>query len=233
MSFAKSVKILGDSILKGVQLNSENNRYCINNNIDVKKISETYSLDIENLSHFGYTISSGEKLLRSRLEKGMTCDAVIMDYGGNDCDFKWQQISDDPTAIHMPNTPLDVFEISYKRIIALLKERGITPILTTLPPIDPQKYFNWFCADKLNRENILSWLGGVNTIYRYQENYSRAIEKIAKEAEVDCIDLRGAFLSCRRIDDLLCEDGIHPNTNGQKVIEGAFMAFAEKRLAHA
>jgi lysophospholipase L1-like esterase len=73
----------------------------------------------------------------------------------------------------------------------------------------------------------------VNTIYRYQENYSRAIEKIAKEAEVDCIDLRGAFLSNRRIDDLLCEDGIHPNTNGQKVIEGAFMAFAEKRLAHA
>lgn len=233
MSFDKSVKILGDSILKGVQLNSENKRYCIDNNIDLKKIGETFSLDIENLSRFGYTVSAGEKLLSARLEKGMTCDAIIMDYGGNDCDFKWQEISKNPTAIHMPNTPLDVFEDTYKRVISLLKSRSIVPIVTTLPPIDPQKYFNWFCSDKLNRENILSWLGGVNTIYRYQENYSRSIEKIAEKMKIDCIDLRGAFLSRRRIDDLLCDDGIHPNTKGQKVIENAFMTYAEKKLAHA
>ena len=233
MSFDKSVKVLGDSILKGVQLNSENKRYCIDNNIDVQRISDAFSLDIENLSRFGYTVLAGEKLLSARLERGMTCDAIVMDYGGNDCDFKWQAISDDPTAVHTPNTPLDVFESAYKRIITLLKDKGITPIITTLPPIDPERYFNWFCSDKLNRDNILTWLGSVNTIYRYQENYSRAIENIAKEMKVDCIDLRGAFLCRRRIDDLLCEDGIHPNTKGQKVIENAFMSFAEKKLAHA
>ena len=233
MSLVKSIKILGDSILKGVQLNKENNRYCIDNNIDINAISDKYSLEIENLSRFGYTITAGERLLNQRMEKGMTCDAVVMDYGGNDCDFKWKEISDDPSALHMPNTEIGVFEATYRRIIAFLKGKGITPILTTLPPIDPQKYFNWFCSDKLNKENILSWLGGVNTIYRYQENYSRCIEKIATDTDTDFVDLRGAFLANRRIDDLLCEDGIHPNTNGQKVIERAFMDFADRKLVKA
>ena len=230
MSVIKSIKVFGDSILKGVQLNKENKRYFISNNIDINAIGERFSLDIENFSRFGYTITSGEKLLNQRLENGMVCDAVLMEFGGNDCDFKWQEISDNPKGEHKPNTSIETFEDSYRRIIAFLKGRGITPILTTLPPIDPQRYFNWFCSDKLNRENIMSWLGSVNTIYRYQENYSRCIERIAKDTNTECVDLRGAFLSNRRIDDLLCEDGIHPNTNGQKVMERAFVDFASRMV---
>ena len=233
MSLTRSVKVFGDSILKGVQLNCENNRYCINNSIDIQRISEDFSLDIENLSHFGYTITAGERLLSSRLEKGMTCDVILMDYGGNDCDFRWKEISENPTSNHFPNTSIELFEETYKRIISVLKNKGITPIITTLPPIDPQRYFDWFCSDKLDKKNILSWLGDVNTIYRYQENYSRCIEKIATDTNTDCIDLRGAFLSNRRIDDLLCEDGIHPNTKGQKVMEKAFIDFVRRKTALA
>jgi lysophospholipase L1-like esterase len=116
-------------------------------------------------------------------------------------------------------------------MIAILKEKGIVPVLTTLPPLDPQRFFDWFCKG-LNAENVLKWLGNVGTIYRQQEKYSRTVEKIALETGAYLVDLRGAFLAHKRIDHLLCADGTHPNTEGQKVITAAFLDFAEKmRLA--
>ena len=230
MDIVKKIIVYGDSILKGVQINKENKRYFVDNNIDTDAIGEKFDLNIENLSKFGCTLPKGSKLIEKALENGLNCDALIMDFGGNDCDFNWKEVSDNPDKDHQPHTPLDIFIKTYKDIIAKLKDAGILPILTNLPPIEPHKYFNWFTSNGLNKENIMKWLGNVSTIYRYQENYSRSVEKIAVETDCPLVDLRGAFLKHRRIDDYLCEDGIHPNTAGQKLIEDAFSAFAKNRL---
>jgi len=148
-----------------------------------------------------------------------------MDYGGNDCDFNWKAISENPEAKHIPNTPINVFADTYHKIITNLKQKRILPILTTLPPLESQRFFDWFCKG-LNKDNVLNWLGDVNAIYRYQENYSRMVEKIAATTRVPLIDLRGAFLNIRSIKTLLCEDGVHINTEGQKLMTKAFVEFA-------
>lgn len=218
MDFIKRLKLFGDSILKGVQLNFESKRYCVNNKIGLSEIGEKYGVEIENESKFGCTITKGAVMLEKALEKGLCCDAVLMDFGGNDCDFKWAEIAESPNREHLPNTPIDLFTETYCKIIRALKKREILPILTTLPPIDPQRYFNWFCSGGLNQGNILQWLGDITTIYRYQERYSRQIEKIAKKENCPLIDLRGAFLENRKIGGYLCQDGIHPNTEGQRII---------------
>lgn len=228
MDIIKKVDIYGDSILKGVQINPENKRYHVDNHIDIDMISKTHDVEIENYSKFGCTVTKAESILTAQLEKGFSCDTVIMDFGGNDCDFKWKEISENPDNLHLPNTPMDIFVSTYKKIIRTLKENKILPVLTTLPPLDPQRFFDWFCKG-LNRENVLKWLGSVNTIYRYQEWYSREVEKIAREENVPLVDLRGAFLKHFRVDYLLCEDGVHPNTEGQKVITSAFLEFAKER----
>ncbi len=230
MNVVKQIKVFGDSILKGIQLDQEDMRYRVNNHIDIDMLSKKYSLLIENCSKFGCTITKGRQLLQKRLENGLTCYAVVMDYGGNDCDFNWRAVAAEPDAEHRPNTPMDIFVDTYHEMIDMLKSRGILPILTNLPPIEPYRFFDWFCQG-LNKENILRWLGGHNTIYRYHENYSRMIEEIARKAQVPLVDLRGAFLSKRRIDDLLCVDGTHPNTSGQRLITTAFSDFAAKRAA--
>lgn len=230
MNVIKRISVFGDSILKGIQINPKNMRYCVNNHIDVEMISKTYSLSIENHSQFGCTIKKGDITLQRRLESGMKCDMIVMDYGGNDCDFNWKSISEHPDKEHFPHTPLDSFVNTYHQIISKLKKKGILPILTTLPPLEPQRFFDWFCKG-LNQDNVLKWLGNINSIYRYQENYSRTIEKIASAANVPLVDLRGAFLMNRRIDGLLCLDGTHPNTQGQKIITSAFMNFAERMAA--
>lgn len=226
MKIIKKIEVFGDSILKGIQINPRNNRYHVENHIDIGLLSMKYSLSIENNSKFGCTITKGVSLLENRLVHGMSCDTVILEYGGNDCDFNWKEISARPYDEHIPNTPLDVFIETYQKIITKLKGMGVRVILTTLPPLEPQRFYDWFCRG-LNKVNVLEWLGNVSTIYRVQESYSRAVEKVAYETNCLLVDLRGAFLRHRRIDNLLCEDGTHPNTDGQRIITGAFLEFAE------
>lgn len=223
-----NVRIYGDSILKGIQINPANKKYYINNNIDVKTLSEKYSIQIKNCSSFGCTVTKGRTMLKKSLEN-LGCDAIVMDYGGNDCDYNWKAISEAPEGNYFPNTPIELFVETYHDIIDTLKKKGILPILTTLPPLDPQSFFNWFCRD-LNKKNILMWLGEIKNIYYHQESYSKTIEKIALDTHVPLVDLRGAFLKSGNVSALLCEDGTHPNTSGQKIIASSFNNFANRLL---
>ena len=228
MKVKKNVEIFGDSILKGVQINPKNMRYHVDNNIGVSTIEKKYSIVVRNFSKFGCTVTKGLALIEKRLKNDdRRCDAIVMNFGGNDCDFNWKAISDCPGADHQPNTPLDIFAETYRKIIGLIKEKGIRPVLTTLPPLDAQRFFHWFCGG-LNRENVLEWLGSVESIYRWQENYSRTVETIAEETGALLVDLRGAFLKQRKLQHLLCLDGTHPNTEGQRVITQGFLDFIER-----
>jgi len=222
------IEVFGDSILKGVQLDDENKRYHVDNNIDVSMLEEKFKLNISNFSKFGCTISKALSLIEKRIRKGeLQCDAVVLNLGGNDCDFDWKAVSEFPDADHQPNTPLDVFYEKYCKIIEYLKENGIHPIITTLPPLDAQKFFNWFCGGLDKKANVIKWLGTVESIYRWTENYSRTVENIAAETGALLVDLRGAFLKHRKLEHLLCADGTHPNTEGQRVITQSFLEFIE------
>ena len=230
MSLIRKIEVFGDSILKGIQLNPQSGRYCVNNNIDVDMLSNRFSLKIVNRSIFGCTVKKGRDMLFRYLNGKPDCEAVLMNYGGNDCDFNWKAISDNPGAKHEPNTPIREFLKTYRDMLKQVCGRGISPVVTNLPPLEPQRFFDWFCKG-LNKENILHWLDGINSIYRYQEKYSRAIEELARKDGVMLVDLRGAFLREIRIGRFLCEDGIHPNTEGQKLITKELAKFCAAALA--
>ena len=223
----KKIGVFGDSILKGIQLDRITKKHIVKNDIDIDKIGGKHLVSIDNFSLFGSTINKGKTLLQRHLER-KNFDIVLLEHGGNDCDFNWAKIAENPSHNHIPNTPILTFVDTYIKIIHSLKEKHIEPIITTLPPLEPQRFFDWFCKG-LNKDNVLKWLGSVNTIYRWQERYSRTIEYIGRMTNTIVIDLRGAFLNHFRIDDLLCEDGIHPNTKGQNIITEAFLNFTRER----
>jgi len=232
MDLHRNVEVFGDSILKGVQLDDESKRYHVDNNIDVIMLEKKFRLSISNFSKFGCTISKALTLIEKRFRSDQPqSDAIVTNLGGNDCDFDWRAISERPEDDHQPNTPLDLFTDTYRKIIELLRSRGIRPILTNLPPLDAQRFFDWFCGGLENKSNVLKWLGSVESIYRWQENYSRTIEKVAEETGALLVDLRGAFLKHKHIAHLLCVDGTHPNTAGQKVITQGFLDFIEQSRA--
>ena len=229
MNIIRKIEVFGDSILKGIQVNAHNRRYHVNNNIDVDMLSKKFSLRIVNRSRLGCTVTRGKSVVEKFLNEAPDCNAIVMDYGGNDCDFDWKAISADPGAHYEPKTPISMFVKIYSGIVEKIKKSGIRPVITNLPPIEPQRYFDWFCKG-LNKENVLRWLEGVSTIYRFQEFYSKTVEEIARNTGAMLVDLRGAFLKERQIGRFLCEDGIHPNTEGQKLITQEFARFCTSVL---
>jgi len=231
MKIFRNIEIFGDSLLKGVQVNPHNMRYHVDNNIDIDGIEHAHLLNIKNYSKFGCTVTKGLALIDRRLKKNDAfCDAIVMNYGGNDCDFNWREVAERPNDEHLPNTPLDTFIDTYHVIIDRLKKSGIRPILATLPPLDAQRFFDWFC-NGLNKENIIKWLGSVDAIYRWQENYSNAVKKIATDTNSLLVDVRNEFIRHENSGRFICQDGAHVNTEGQKLITQAFLNFIEQTKA--
>ena len=152
-------------------------------------------------------------------------DVVVLEYGGNDCDFDWADVAAHPDDEHQPHTPINDFVACYREMIDMLMQRGIRPILMSLPPLDASRYFDWITKGGLNRENILHWLGDVQRIYRFHERYSIAITNLARQLNCRYVDVREAFLAVPRCGDLLCADGIHPNEKGHRVMQEAFAGF--------
>lgn len=206
------IQVYGDSILKGVTLDEGSVKYRIN---DFFKDTN----DIENYSKFGCTVEKGSEILNRNIVKGKTGKIAFLEYGGNDSDFNWEEISKDPDNEYFSKTPIKEFENKYTEMIHRIKENNMKPVLFNLIPVEAENYLNWICRNGLNKQNILKWLGDVFAIYRYQEQYSRKIEEISVKENCDIIDVRGAFLKNRRIKGLYASDGIHPSVYGQAIIK--------------
>lgn len=227
--------IYGDSILRGVVMDPQSGKYVTLPHDDFTAFSEKADVDVVNKSKFGYTVERGITLI-SRAIMGKTekpCDVMIVEYGGNDCNFNWREVSNTPDEEHLPSTPLPRFREALGGLVSTLKRLQIRPVLVTLPPIDADRYIDYIVKETpgTDKNRILSWLGDTQMIYRYQELYSSVITKLAYETGTLYVDLRTAFLDKHNYRDLLCADGIHPNASGHALIGDAFRCAREKILA--
>ena len=216
------INIWGDSVLKGVIFDELRNRYTTLEDDSASLVSKDLGLEIKNNARFGLTAPKAEKLLLAALEKGVDCQTAIIELGGNDSDFNWAKVAEDPDMNHLPNTTLDVFKTSITNMVNALRKHNIVPILVDLPPIDAEKYFAWIVKNGLDKDKILNWLGDVQRIYRYHECYSLAVTKLARTLNCHFIDIREAFLLEVNYSRLLCVDGIHPNSEGHKLMNKVF-----------
>jgi acyl-CoA thioesterase I len=218
----KKIEVWGDSVLKGIIFDEEKMKYKkLIENIALKDLDK-FGLDIKNNAHFGMTAPKASKLIQDKLKKGFDCEIVVIEFGGNDCDYKWAEISDNPHKEHKPNTPLDIFKICITNMVTTFRNLNIEPIMVNLPPLDAKKYFE--CVTKgLSKENILYWLGDVQHIYRHHECYNLCIMKLAHQLGCDLIDVREPFLKESNTTRFLCEDGIHPNEAGYELMNRTFL----------
>lgn len=210
--------VLGDSISKGIIYNEEKEKYISLKGNYVDLLQNSLKGTINNVAKFGNTILRGIERLQRDVLKNKP-DIVLIEFGGNDCDFDWQEIADNPYGEHKPKTDFAVFKIHLKELIRTLENVNITPVLMTLPPLDPDRYFKWISKNNVEiGKNILKWLGSVNKIYWWQERYNSAIISIAEETKTRLIDVRSAFLNYPDFRQFICADGIHPNEKGHEII---------------
>lgn len=222
-----SIIIWGDSILKGITFNAEQSKYTLIKENAARLVTQVLGISLFNRSKMGRTITQASNAVSSDLAKGCAGEVALIEFGGNDCDFCWEEIARDPLAEHQPKTPLPVFEAHLRTIVGTVHDAGIRLLLMTLPPLHAQRYFDFITLNGLNKENILSWLGGdVQMIYRWHERYNGAILRVAAETSTHVVDVRDAFLAERRYEELLAPDGIHPNEPGHRRIADVFLAYA-------
>ena len=179
----------------------------------------------------GATVRKGRQLVERDAARGFDAQYALVGYGGNDSDFDWQAISDDPTGEHHPKTELPEFRRILAETVELLRQKGVQPLLMTLPPIDAEKYLRFICRGGADRSRILSWLGDCQMIYRYQELYSDTVAAVAAEQAVPLIPVRRAFLWDLNYCRMISPDGIHLNMTGYRRLIDTIGRWARENLA--
>ncbi|MBO5922217.1 MAG: SGNH/GDSL hydrolase family protein [Bacteroidaceae bacterium] len=221
-----NIAALGDSLTRGVVLNSEN-RYSVLKGSFIDIISEKLNLSIKNYAKFGCTIGFGHNVIDRHSSDISATDVTFLEFGGNDCDFDWRGIADNPTSEHTPKTILDSFKVQFLSLIERVRTLGSKPIILSLPPIDSNAYFSFISRfmNEEQRANIIRWLGGdIDIITRWHETYNKALFEISESTGTPIIDITSPFENYNGdMMALMCSDGIHPNAQGHELIAGSIV----------
>lgn len=209
--------IFGDSVARGVIFDAALGKYEFIRSGFVTMVERCFQIQVDNFSRFGCTVTKGGILLKRHTPDLGKYKYVALEFGGNDCDYDWSAVAADPETEHLPRTPLPEFEARYSDMIDIVEAGGSRPVLFSLPPVDPDRYFDRISRG-LNAQNILRWLGDTGHIYRWHELYNFTVCKLAFARNIPLIDIRRDFLATRNYRTLLCEDGIHPNAAGHALI---------------
>ncbi len=221
----KDLYIFGDSILKGVVFSSKGpKRYSLYGSTLCERLLAK-GVVARNLARMGSTITDGAKTIDSFLTSHAgvkkSSGKVLLGFGGNDSMYRWREIAEAPELEHRQVTDIDTFYRTYSSIAERLKAAGFEVALSTIVPIDPDRYLSHVSRD-LGIERIKKWPGLVSGLESMHDAYNEAIVALAERHSAELIDLRGLFTAnCKGQEDLLCADGIHPNRTGHLRIEDA------------
>lgn len=224
-----NILIHGDSIFRGVTYDSQKQRYIYAANRIENQISPLLNATLINKSKFGNTIEKSIQKLSANIEK-YDPDYVVIELGGNDCDYDWKEVAQAPQQNHLCHTDFPRFKTTLLNMVHTIQDFGKIPILTTLPPLDAESFFQWILKqNQVQGKDILTFIGNVTHIYWWQERYNAAILDIAKEQSLRLIDLRTAFLQKEDFRSYLCIDGMHPNPQGQDLMSETILSFIKRQ----
>ena len=217
----KTYTVLGDSIPKGIT--TKNNKLCIAKNNIVEILENYYNIKINNCSVYGQTLKRiyDKKLLQQIVNnmKKENSNYIIFSIGGNDADYNWADVSKETINNILPKTPINQFKKILQKSISYLKRNNINVLITTMIPMDSNRYFNNVILKQGNKEDILKFLKqDLSNITRQHERYNMALIEVAIANNCPILDIRTQLLLNKDYLQFLCEDGIHPNEKGYKKI---------------
>ncbi|MGM0845566.1 MAG: SGNH/GDSL hydrolase family protein [Bacillota bacterium] len=167
--------------------------------------------------------------LVKRLEKDVINEKpqyVIIEIGGNDCNFKWAEVAEKPWEKHKAIVPMNQYIDNIKTIITNLKEHQITPVIATLPPLDPVRYYKNI-SEKYSPA-ISHWISEVGGIGYWHGLYNQNLNMLAEECSTLKVDVRSALKKAGNLVDYISDDGIHLTAEGYKVLSEEIYRNIEK-----
>ena len=216
------ITILGDSIARGLMYDEATSKYTVCRETFMNALSER-GYRLKNLARVGGTVENAEELYaKCEKEPG---SVLAIEVGGNDSALKWSEVAKDPQVFHDAVVPLQEYGAKLRRLLADAKKRAVKPLLVTPLPVVASRYIKWV-SKGLDYDAIMRYLGSSEWVYRWQERYALEALKAARDVGCPVFDLRSEFLLQRDFSDLMCEDGIHPNRDGYKLITLAVCSLA-------
>ena len=218
------ITVFGDSILKGVTTTPNSGRiFDVTENDSLSIAQRKLGFELDNRSVYGNIITKSKvkfdkyisKVDSGELPKPEIC---IIESGGNDCDYDWNPVSENPDVPHQPKVPLKEFLETLDVMVKECQKRDIKPVLMTMPALVHERWFETI-SKNLNRENIMRFIGGnTDKLYRNHEIYNIHLLDYANRNCIQIVDMRLALLETDDYRNYMCMDGIHPNEKGYELM---------------
>lgn len=219
------IHIWGDSLARGVLYNEQKGRYAISRERCANRLQTELNCKVVNHSNMGATVMDG----LNWFETFQPVDSALcaVEFGGNDCDLDWKTVAEHPEEPIQARVDLKDYAAGLSMFVAQIRARNMRPMLVTPLPLEAKRYFAWVTRG-LNAKNVLTALGDVEHIYRWQERYAITMQDVARETHCELLNLRDVFLARKDYTSLMCADGIHPNDEGHRVLAEATLDVARK-----
>ena len=129
---AKRLVIFGDSIAKGVMF--QDGRYHLCRAHDFDALAQQ-GVEVLNFAKMGACTDTGLAIAKKQLELCQGAQ-VLLSFGGNDCDFDWQAVSDHPEEAHLPKIPAEQFLENYRALMDLVRQTASRVWISSLVPLE-------------------------------------------------------------------------------------------------
>lgn len=143
-------------------------------------------------------------------------DLVLINIGGNDCNFPWDQVAKLPDSEHIPIVPLDRYLANVSEMIRRISASGAVPVILSLLPLDPARYYQSLM--KHYNHSIGHWISMCGGIEHWHGMYNRALKDLCSRTGAALIDVRSAFKKKGNFSELINEDGLHPTAKGYQAL---------------
>lgn len=147
-------------------------------------------------------------------------DCVLIEIGGNDCNFHWDEVALHPNDDHEPIVPLGRYLANVRSLVTKLREAGKEAIFLSILPLDPVRYY-----ERISEQHgtaIAHWIARRGGIAHWHASYDRSLRELLTAMQVPLIDVRKAFwqnsVSPADFHDLIGDDGIHPTEAGYQLM---------------
>lgn len=221
--FHMKLVVFGDSILKGViTIPESKNLFDVTQNDSLSLAQKELGFEMDNRSIYGNITSKGLVKLQKFLEKGGKADFCIIEFGSNDCDYDWNVFPEGQPAPDFaeinPKVQFDEYLANLTQMTGLCRAHKITPVIMNLIPYVCDRWFKTI-AKAHNETAMLEFLHGTpDTLGKNQQRYQNALMEFASTSNIQTIDAWTLFTNTQNSATLMCDDGIHPNEDGYKLL---------------